>query len=264
MNIILTLNSIVSSPSSSSYDTIDPRASLAPSSNGDFMTPNVKIEPMSPPTHQMHAPSAADQKTRISLLPAQHSAEMLCDFDLQCRSSEISLSRWSQIILYLMHLNLMTFYKSLMVALWTLWPTRMARMAAQVSTTLAASSSTTSPTMSRRTRRRLAAKKTSSASLPLTSTTLFSLMTSLSLQLPASATPAQSFLATGPRQTELSALQALLNEESEGLEMRLVFDRTGDGIAGRVAANGHVGRLRRSGSLGKSSSEERKDEGGIG
>ncbi|KAI4738223.1 hypothetical protein E4T50_11331, partial [Aureobasidium sp. EXF-12298] len=105
---------------SSSYDTIDPRASLAPSSiNEDYMTPSIKMEPMSPAS-QMHLPPSAVHRTSISLDQTQHSAAMLCD--LQCRSSENhSHSRWSQIIIYLMHLNIMTFYKSLMVASWTLW-----------------------------------------------------------------------------------------------------------------------------------------------
>ncbi|KAI4737992.1 hypothetical protein E4T50_11530, partial [Aureobasidium sp. EXF-12298] len=110
-NIKVLEESIVSP--SSSYDTIDPRASLAPSSiNEDYMTPSVKMEPMSPAS-QMHLPPSAVHRTSISLDPTQHSAAMLCD--LQCRSSENnSHSRWSQIIIYLMHLNIMTFYKSLM------------------------------------------------------------------------------------------------------------------------------------------------------
>ncbi|THX54357.1 hypothetical protein D6D06_05571 [Aureobasidium pullulans] len=83
--------SIVSTPSS--YDTIDPRASLAPSSiNEDFMTPSIKMEPMSPAS-QMHKAPSAVHRTSISLDQTQHSAAMLCD--LQCRSSENnSPSRW--------------------------------------------------------------------------------------------------------------------------------------------------------------------------
>ncbi|KAI5198989.1 hypothetical protein E4T38_07191 [Aureobasidium subglaciale] len=62
---------------SSSYDTIDPRASLAPSSvNEDYMTPSVKMEPMSPAS-QMHMPPSAVHRTSISLDTTQHSAAML-------------------------------------------------------------------------------------------------------------------------------------------------------------------------------------------
>ncbi|KAG9691558.1 hypothetical protein KCU95_g7938, partial [Aureobasidium melanogenum] len=64
---------------SSSYDTIDPRASLAPSSiNEDYMTPSIKMEPMSPAS-QMHLPPSAVHRTSISLDQTQHSAAMLCD-----------------------------------------------------------------------------------------------------------------------------------------------------------------------------------------
>lgn len=64
--------SIVSTPSS--YDTIDPRASLAPSSiNEDFMTPSIKMEPTSPAS-QMHKAPSAVHRTSISLDQTQHSA----------------------------------------------------------------------------------------------------------------------------------------------------------------------------------------------
>nr|POE58646.1 transcriptional activator hac1 [Quercus suber] len=71
------------------------------------------------------------------LLPldlTQHSAAMLCD--LQCRSSR-SLSRdlqhstiswWSNLFLTLMTLQLQSCYKTLLTALWTLSPSRMARV----------------------------------------------------------------------------------------------------------------------------------------
>lgn len=254
--------SIVSTPSS--YDTIDPRASLAPSSiNEDFMTPSIKMEPTSPAS-QMHKAPSAVHRTSISLDQTQHSAAMLCD--LQCRSSENnSPSRWSQIILYLMHLNIMTFYKSLMVASWTLWPARMAMMTSQLSVPLTTSSTTTmfTPT-TRRMPRHLAAATTSSAYQTMASRTLFSLLSLLSHRLPTSVTTAQLF-ATGPRFQGVSALQALPFPESESKQEREVFERAFVETLGQVAANGYQGRSGRSGdTLGKSSSEERKDSGGIG
>ena len=247
---------------SSSYDTIDPRASLAPSSiNEDYMTPSVKMEPMSPAS-QMHLPPSAVHRTSISLDPTQHSAAMLCD--LQCRSSEThSHSRWSQIIIYLMHLNIMTFYKSLMVASWTLWPTRMATMMKQVSATLTTSSnSMTCTRTTRRTQGRLTAATTSSTSPTTASRTLFLLLSLLSHRLPTSATSAQLF-ATGPKVSGVSALQALPTSESESKQEKEVFEREFLEMVRQVAANGYS---RRSGSKGGtlgSWSEERKDSGGI-
>lgn len=251
------------SPSSSSYDTIDPRASLAPSSiNEDYMTPSVKMEPMSPAS-QMHLPPSAVHRTSISLDPTQHSAAMLCD--LQCRSSEInSLSRWSQTIIYLMHLNIMTFYKSLMVASWTLWPTRMVTMMKQVSATLTTSSNSMmcTPT-TRRTQRQPLAATTSSTSLATASRTLFLLLSLLSHRLPTSATSAQLF-ATGPRFSGVSALQALPISESESKQEKEVFERDFSEMVRHVAANGYQGRSGSKGdTMGKSWSEERKDSGGI-
>ncbi|KEQ70527.1 hypothetical protein M436DRAFT_53835 [Aureobasidium namibiae CBS 147.97] len=259
-NIKVPEESIVSP--SSSYDTIDPRASLAPSSiNEDYMTPSVKMEPMSPAS-QMHLPPSAVHRTSISLDPTQHSAAMLCD--LQCRSSEThSPSRWSQIIIYLMHLNIMTFYKSLMVASWTLWPTRMATMMKQVSATLTTSSnSMTCTRTTRRTQGRLTAATTSSTSPTTASRTLFLLLSLLSHRLPTSATSAQLF-ATGPKVSGVSALQALPTSESESKQEKEVFERDFLEMVRQVAANGYS---RRSGSKGGtlgSWSEERKDSGGI-
>jgi len=67
----------------------------------------------------------------------QHSAAMLCD--LQCPSNvcaSLPLSPqsilqtwwWTQLTIYLMHMSIMTIYKSLLVTLWTLSPARMTRL----------------------------------------------------------------------------------------------------------------------------------------
>jgi transcriptional activator HAC1 len=211
------------------------------------------------------APSSAGHRTSLSLDQTRHSAAMLCD--LQCRSSEMdSVSRWSQTMLYLMHLNLMIFYKSLMVALWTLWPTRMGTMVTRISGNSTASSTLMTPTITRRTqRRRPTANMISSTRQPLASRTLFSLLNLLSQRLPASVTTAQPF-ATGPRFLGVSALQALPFSESESKHQgREVFERAMVDMLRRVAAGGHVGSSGSSGaSLGKSLSEEQKKSGGIG
>lgn len=76
----------------------------------------------------------------------QHSAAMLCD--LQCRSSPRSSSKgseanpnriWASLILYLLTLQMQTCYKSILLAIWTLSPSRMMRLV-QASTIRLASS----------------------------------------------------------------------------------------------------------------------------
>lgn len=72
---------------------------------------------------------------------------MLCD--LQCQSSSPSSSTtsraswWTTLFLYLMHINMQTCYRTLLVALWTLSPSRMARLM-QVSALSSTSRSTIS------------------------------------------------------------------------------------------------------------------------
>ena len=242
----------ISSPDS--YHTIDPRASLAPSMD-DFPNPPVDIKPVSSSAQMPAPPSAAKNnnknKASLSLDQTQHSAAMLCD--LQCRSSETSPSRWSQIILifWLMHLNIMTFYNPLMIASWSLWPSRMAQMLTSISTTVSSVSTTT---MSPRALRRL---MTTSSSLPptlTTSITLFSHLVSLSLRHPAWMTLAQS-IATGPLPKDISATALPFENEIE-------FQKVIEAAMLRVSAIGYHGRSGRSGgdTLGKSSSEERKDD----
>ncbi|KAF1352363.1 hypothetical protein BDV97DRAFT_144836 [Delphinella strobiligena] len=94
-------------PGSSSNDTIDPRASLAASSPGDEMhTPFIKAES---PSTSVTMPTPCQSATGAPLDQTRHSAAMLCD--LQCRSSRayhMASQWWAQLILNLMHLNIMT------------------------------------------------------------------------------------------------------------------------------------------------------------
>lgn len=136
--------------------------------------------PSSPATHMFHlndqhikqepldnafrtippAFEALDSKPTLSPLdPTQHSAAMLCD--LQCRSSLASSNNarspainrstsaksfWATLFLHLMTLHIQTCYKALLVAIWTLSPSRMVRMM-QASTHRLTFRSTTSSTM---------------------------------------------------------------------------------------------------------------------
>ena len=134
------------SPSCSSY-TIDPRASLAESTPATSPADSAYIkmeEPttlaMPPPAHpEVHAPAPHH------LDSTQHSAAMLCD--LQCQSNQWGLSlpllqstyqTWclATIISSLIittHLTIMTTYKSLLVAFWTLSPQMMAQYLTRLS-----------------------------------------------------------------------------------------------------------------------------------
>ncbi|KAK5107792.1 hypothetical protein LTR62_000660 [Meristemomyces frigidus] len=101
--------------------------------------------------------------TTLSLDPTQHSAAMLCD--LQCRSSpasslvtllstpSISPSFWASLFLRLMTLQLQTCYKTILLAIWSLSPSRMARsMQASILRSTSASTTsfiTTAPLLSR-------------------------------------------------------------------------------------------------------------------
>ncbi|GAB7362036.1 hypothetical protein MBLNU230_g2070t1 [Neophaeotheca triangularis] len=77
-------------------------------------------------------PSMPAHSTRLD--STQHSAAMLCD--LQCRSSPRSSSTglenphriWASLILYLLNLQMQTCYKSILLAIWTLSPSRMTRL----------------------------------------------------------------------------------------------------------------------------------------
>ena len=99
-----------------------------------------------------------DDKSPLSPLDlTQHSAAMLCD--LQCRSRPASSSHsptttmmppssptsWALLFLYLVNLNLQTCYKAMLLALWSLFPSRMARLT-QASTLHWTSRSKTSST----------------------------------------------------------------------------------------------------------------------
>ncbi|KAK3679497.1 transcription factor that binds to CRE motif [Recurvomyces mirabilis] len=104
----------------------------------------------------------AKASTQLSLDPTQHSAAMLCD--LPCRSSPASKrvalasttsispsSFWATLFLRLMTLQLQTCYKTILLAIWSLSPSRMARsMQASIlrSTSASTTSSTTTTTAS--------------------------------------------------------------------------------------------------------------------
>lgn len=144
--------SSMQSPSASSY-TIDPRASLAGSATPATSPADsayIKIEEptsfsMPPPVH----PFPEAQPTQLDL--TQHSAAMLCD--LQCQSSlwynslpslqsTLRTWAWAQMISTLLHLSIMTTYKTTLLAFFsTLSPTTTAR----ISTLLSTRSSTLTP-----------------------------------------------------------------------------------------------------------------------
>lgn len=93
------------------------------------------------------------KQTLSPLDPTQHSAAMLCD--LQCRSIPVSSKAsttstsnawWATLFLYLMTLQLQTCYKTLLVATWTISPSRMARMMQASAARLTSRSMTTSRT----------------------------------------------------------------------------------------------------------------------
>ena len=104
--------------------------------------------------------------------PTQHSAAMLCD--LQCRSSSqasnginmrssisptkttnsptsASLNLWAQLILQLCNIQLQICYKTLLIAVWSLSPLRMARMMQASTLRLTSRSMTSSTTLVRST-----------------------------------------------------------------------------------------------------------------
>jgi len=110
---------------------------------------DIKEEPMDSTVSSAYPPSFEISESK-SLFPqldlAQHSAAMLCD--LQCQSSSpgsansVSNSWWAAIFLFLMSLQFQTCYKITLLAIWSLSPSRMARLI-QVSAHRLASRSTT-------------------------------------------------------------------------------------------------------------------------
>merc|ERR1712070_1098474 len=121
-----------------SSDMVDTPAPSLVESHG---TAEAAPSPSSPATHMFHLHS---KPTLSPLDQTQHSAAMLCD--LQCRSSPASsinntLSRiqppktstspssfWAALFLHLMMVQIQTCYKTLLVGIWSLSPSRMARM----------------------------------------------------------------------------------------------------------------------------------------
>lgn len=197
-------------PGSSSNDTIDPRASLAASSPGDEMhTPFIKAES---PSTSVTMPTPCQSATGAPLDQTRHSAAMLCD--LQCRSSRayhMASQWWAQLILNLMHLNIMTMYKALLTTTWTLWPTHMAKIME-----MASSKACSIPTSSRMIRATTRTTRRRQRFVPsATSTTPSSLLSFLSLLL-LSQTSAQFSLAKGLSQEDASAARlALMSKLAE-------------------------------------------------
>lgn len=157
-------------------------------------------------------PTPCQSATGASLDQTRHSAAMLCD--LQCRSSrayQMASKWWAQLILNLMHLNIMTMYKALLTTIWTLWPTHMAKIMEMAS--LKACSIPTSSRMIRATTRTTRRQQRFVPSA--TSTTPSSLLSFLSLLL-LSQTSAQFSLAKGLSQEDASAARlALLSKLAE-------------------------------------------------
>ncbi|EGP89582.1 uncharacterized protein MYCGRDRAFT_103568 [Zymoseptoria tritici IPO323] len=158
---------------------VDDNSYPSPASPDDSIfhpTTSIKQEPLDHPTFSLNSlPPAFDtldaKPSSSSLLlpldPTQHSAAMLCD--LQCRSSLKSSSTttttnspppswWTQLFLHLLTGQILTCYRILMVALWTISPSRMARLmaASTLRSTSRSTISSTTPLLLRSTRRRLA------------------------------------------------------------------------------------------------------------
>ncbi|KAM3421041.1 hypothetical protein BST61_g1460 [Cercospora zeina] len=152
----------------------DPASPSPPVDDNAFH--HIKLEPQDIPV-QLNLPSYEDSKSS-ALTPldlTQHSAAMLCN-DLQCRSSRMSSNTasslwWTHILSSMMAFNTQNCYKTLLMALWTTTPSRMARMmqasAARSSRSTSSSTSTMIRTW-RSTPRRLARSSTATGhSAPL-------------------------------------------------------------------------------------------------
>lgn len=222
---------------SSSY-TIDPRASLVSDSTPATSPADsayIKMEEpttltMPPPAHpEAHAPAPHQ------LDSTQHSAAMLCD--LQCQSSQWGLSQpllpstfpaWYlatitySIMTTILHQTIMTTYKSLLVAYWTLSPRTMARYLTRLSTT--------SSTLTRRHHRRSTTSTSQtpwptqqiSSLLALSPLSVMAMLMTLQPTSMSTATLAQQFLlATGlpMRGSSARALSKSLDEQSSNAEV---------------------------------------------
>lgn len=133
-----------------------------------FHQESIKQEPLEQSFPLNTLPPAFDTiDSKSSLLspldPTQHSAAMLCD--LQCRSSRLSSSMTSipmawmaNLFTYLITMQWQVTCQSIMIALWTLSPSRLARMmaASQARLTSRSKISSMTPLPSRSTLRRLA------------------------------------------------------------------------------------------------------------
>lgn len=111
----------------------------------EFTLPNT--HPLTPPADQLDVKTTAAEE----LDQAQHSAAMLSD--LQCRPSPSpspSLSPtawWANLILYTLMAHFQTCYKSMLMAIWTISPSRMERLITLSTSRLASRSRTSSSTL---------------------------------------------------------------------------------------------------------------------
>lgn len=132
--------------------------------HNDENIPSIKQEP-SDYTFSTLPPAFDNLDSKPSTLSprdlTQHSAAMLCD--LQCQSRGLSSSTtsaaswWTNLFLSLMTIQLQTCYKTLLVAIWMLSPSRMARMMqASIARSSRLTNSSMTPRLLRSTRRRLA------------------------------------------------------------------------------------------------------------
>lgn len=237
----------------SSNDTIDPRASLTASSPGDEgHTPFIKAE--SPctsvimPSTSAPAPGSLDQ--------TRHSAAMLCD--LQCRSSQTLASVWwAQMMLYLMHMNVMVCYKTLLAASWNLFPARMTRIMEMVSQSTTSSTTCSTKTSSRPTRTTRTTRRRMQTVPSATSTIPSSLLSYLSLLLQFQ-TSAQSSLAKGLQQGDASASKlALLSQLAEQRKVIVDGGLDGDDVS-------HFSQRRSWRSSEDEDGNGKHDDGGVG
>jgi len=140
---------------------------MSPPSPADsiFHYDSIKQEPQENSFPLTSLPPAFDNlDSKTSLLsphdPTQHSAAMLCD--LQCRSSRLSSSMTSNLMAWwitsMASMQWQICCQTIMVAMWTLSPSRMARTMAASTLRLTSRSTTssTTPLPSRSTPRRLA------------------------------------------------------------------------------------------------------------
>lgn len=119
-----------------SHGSVYEAPSPASPAESTFSQPTIKQEPFDNAYPSMLPPAFDNLDSKSSMLSpldlTQHSAAMLCD--LQCQSSSLSSSTtsqtswWATLFLYLMNMNLQICYRTLLVAIWTLSPSRMARL----------------------------------------------------------------------------------------------------------------------------------------